>query len=208
MRRWDLPAFAGCLASRTSTLRAASLIHSIVVLAALTACATADKTAVSPSPRIAADKPFVMDGRLSARRSDDAIAAHFTWLHDPPQDELRIMTPLGQEVAELRGDTRVGRVTMRTSDGRSGEAPDWSSMTEQALGYRLPVDELAAWVAGAPYGTDSHTVEYDSAGRPLVLRQQGWEVIYAYPDERASRPSGVRVIYPDLEVRIVIDSWE
>ena len=28
-------------------------------------------------------------------------------------------------------------------------------------------------------------LERDAAGRPLVLRQQGWEIVYAYADDAA-----------------------
>jgi outer membrane lipoprotein LolB len=186
--------------------RVARQLFGAALAAALCACATPERIAVPPA-RIAADEPFVVDGRLSARRGAEAITANFTWRHDAPRDELTITTPLGQEVAELHGDKGAGRVQVRTADGRTGEAPDWSTMTEQALGYRLPVDDLAAWVRGAPHGAGPHSVEYDAQGRPLLLRQQGWEILYAYPDDAARRPSRLRVIYPDLEVRIVIDRW-
>jgi outer membrane lipoprotein LolB len=176
-------------------------------VAALAACASTNQGPPLPPARIAADEPFVVDGRLAARRGNDAIAANFRWRHETPRDELSITTPLGQEVAELHGDTRAGRVEVRTADGRVGESPDWSTMTERALGYRLPIDGLAAWVRGAPHGSAPHTVEYDAIGRPLLMRQQGWEILYAYPDDASLRPSRLRVVYPDLEVRIVIDRW-
>src|SRR5205814_288902 len=149
---------------------------------ALGACAGLDQGAPVAPARIAADEPFVVDGRLSARRGSDAVTANFTWRHNTPNDELSITTPLGQEVAELHGDTQAGRVEMRTADGRTGESADWSALTEQALGYRLPIDGLAAWVRGAPRGNAPHTVEYDAQGRPQLLRQQGWEIVYTYPD--------------------------
>jgi hypothetical protein len=47
--------------------------------------------------------------------------------------------------------------------------------------------------------------------RPSVLRQRGWEIVYAYAAESAAqRPSRLVMRYPDaepVEVRIVIDQW-
>jgi hypothetical protein len=55
------------------------------------------------------------------------------------------------------------------------------------------------------------TFERDSLGRPLVLRQQGWEIVYAYAsDEAPARPMRLVMRYPDsepIEVRIVVDRF-
>ena len=54
----------------------------------------------------------------------------------------------------------------------------------------------------APY-----TVEADAEGRVKLLRQAGWEIVYDYADASARRPMRYRITYPDLEIRMVIDSW-
>lgn len=172
------------------------------------ACASLSPITPVPPTDVATDEAFAIDGRLSARRGTDGITANFTWRHDAPFDELIVTTPLGQQVAELHGDTRAKRVEVRTADGRTDEAPDWATLTERALGFRLPIDGLAAWVRGtAPPGAPP-TFEYDAAGRVVVLRQQGWEIVYTYPDERTRRPSRLQLTYPELEVRLVIDRWQ
>ena len=175
----------------------------------LSACASlsAPSTSVRPTD-VATDEPFLIDGRLSARRGTDAVTANFTWRHHSPIDELSVTTPLGQEVAELRGNSQAKRVEVRTADGRTDEAPDWPTLTERALGFRLPIDGLAAWVRGTSPASVPATFEYDAAGRARVLRQQGWEIVYGYPDERSRRPSRLRLTYPELEVRLVIDRWQ
>jgi outer membrane lipoprotein LolB len=150
---------------------------------------------------------FAIDGRLSARAADQAVAAHFTWTHDPPRDELAVATPLGQTLAELSGNDVEGRVELRLPDGRRDEARDWTTLTSRALGFPLPVSGLASWVRGIPRAGTPHTVEPDAGGRAVVLRQDGWEIVYSYADATARRPSGLRLSYPDVEVRVVIDAW-
>ena len=61
----------------------------------------------------------------------------------------------------------------------------------------------------APDPRSAADVERDDAGRPLVLRQQGWEIVYAYGDA-SSRPSRLVMRYPGsdpVEVRIVVDTF-
>jgi outer membrane lipoprotein LolB len=186
--------------------RAAS--HAIVAIlgTAVAACATVAPPSDWQAP-IAADAPFGVDGRLSARQGTQAITAHFAWDHAEARDRFVVSTPFGQTLAELDGDASVPRVEVRLSDGRRDEARDWSELTARALGFALPVAWLAAWVRGAPHADAAHTAEVDAAGRASVLRQGGWEIVYAYADDAARRPSRLGVSYPDVAIAIVIDRW-
>ena len=186
-----------------------ALQTALATLATLMLAACASLSPVERAPiAVSNDEPFAIDGRLSARHGADAVTANFAWRHEASLDELIVTTPLGQEVAELHGDARAGRVEVRTAEGLSDEAPDWATLTERALGFRLPIDGLSAWVRGAANVGAPSTFERDAAGRALVLRQQGWEIVYTYPDDAARRPSKLRLTYPELEVRMVIDRWQ
>jgi outer membrane lipoprotein LolB len=72
----------------------------------------------------------------------------------------------------------------------------------------LPVSGLAWWIRGVPHPLAAHTLEVDELGRPSVLRQDGWEIVYAYADDSTRQPSRVRLTWPEVEVRIVIDRWQ
>jgi outer membrane lipoprotein LolB len=170
-------------------------------------CATTGPPVTTFSAPTASDAPFAIDGRLSARHGRDAIAIAFSWTHTPPRDELSVSTPLGQSVAELTGDASLGRVEVRTADGRRDVASDWSTLTERTVGVPLPVEGLAAWAQATPRANAPHSVEADAVGRTGVLRQDGCEIVYAYADDSARRPSGLRVVCHDLEMRVVIDRW-
>jgi outer membrane lipoprotein LolB len=153
------------------------------------------------------DTPFTAEGRLSARHARDAVAVNFAWTHTPPDDNLAVTSPLGQTVAELSGNAAAGRVAVRTADGRHAEAADWTTLTERALGFPLPVSGLSAWIRGAPHPGTPHTTEVDREGRVALLRQDGWEVVYDYADAAARLPRLLRIAYPDFEIRVVVDTW-
>lgn len=167
----------------------------------LAACAEIPPVA-APAPAV--DAPFTIDGRLSARRAGDAVTVNFSWRHAPPRDEFLVTTPLGQAVAEISGDAVAGRYELRTADGRHDDAPDWSALTERALGAPLPIMGLASWIMAAPRAGAPYSVEQDPAGRAAVLRQDGWEIVYTYADTLARTPVRLQLVYPDIEVRIVV----
>ena len=151
---------------------------------------------------------FTADGRLSARHGNDAVSVSFAWKHAPPHDDITLSTPLGQIVAELSGDASAHHARVLLADGRTVEADGFSALTERALGFPLPVTGLAAWIRGGPHEGSPHQVVIGASGRTDTLRQDGWEVIYDYADALAQRPERLRLIYPDVEVRVVIDRLE
>jgi outer membrane lipoprotein LolB len=163
----------------------------------------APPTALAPVP----DEPFAIDGRLSARRGNEAVAVSFAWTHASPRDEIVITTPLGAAVAQLSGDASTRSVEVRGADGRVDVASDWASLTARSVGFPLPVAGLAYWVRGAAREDAPHVAEIDAAGRVGVLRQDGCEVVYAYADNRSRRPAQLRLACHDVELRIVIDRW-
>ena len=146
-----------------------------------------------------------MEGRLSARRGNEAVSVSFAWNHAPPKDEFVITTPLGASVAEMSGDSSTHRVEVRAADGRTDTATDWSALTERVVGFPLPVEGLAYWARGSPRPGSTQTAEVDPAGRLSLLRQDGCEIVYTYADESTPLPTRLRMICNDVELRIVID---
>jgi len=172
------------------------------------ACASVGPTGPAAPDVAAATATFDVDGRLSARRGSEGGAASFSWRHDATRDEVDLATPLGQTLARLRGDARS--VEARWPDGRTLTARDWDELTERVLGVAIPVRGLAAWVRGGAREGSAASVERDAQGRVEVLRQDGWEIVYAYPDDSARRAARLTLRYPGsepTEVRLVLDRW-
>lgn len=152
-----------------------------------------------------ADAPFDVAGRLSAKRGAEALSANFEWVHTPLADAIALATPLGQTLARLEGTGTGASITL--ADGRTAQATTFDLLTEQALGVPLPVSGLAWWLRGAPRPGSDARIERDGAGRAGVVRQDGWEIVYAYADDATPLPRRLMLTYPDVEVRIVIDGW-
>jgi outer membrane lipoprotein LolB len=189
-------------------IRLRALGGALAIVVVLAGCATVAPSAVRSTNETAA--AFEASGRLSAKRGSEGVAAHFTWSHAPSSDRFDVSTPMGQIVARLSGDPSGVRIE------RPGEAPvaypDWGALTREVFGVAIPVDGLASWIQAQPVAGPAFDLERDAAGRPLVLRQQGWEIVYAYADAASSaNPSRLVMRYPDtepIEVRIAVDRWQ
>ena len=176
--------------------------------AMLCACTPAMIGQPPPASAVAARASFELTGRLSARHGDHALAAGFHWTHERERDELDLSSPLGQTIARLSGD--ASGVRLQGSDGRIETASDWTSLTTRALGWPLPVEGLAFWIQGLPREGAPAAVERGSDGLPATLRQDGWNIVYQAFErggDGVPRPQRLTLDYPDVELRIAVDSW-
>jgi outer membrane lipoprotein LolB len=175
----------------------------------ITACTTAPLLRDDGATLDAADRPFQVSGRLSAKRGTAGAAANFEWDHAGNRDRIDLASPFGQVYARIDGTPE--RIVVERPGGATEAYSDWSAMTIALLGAPVPMNDLAFWVRGAARAGTRASVERDAQGRVLVLRQQAWEVVYTYADDAPSaRPVRVVLKYPDVEpveVRVVVDRW-
>jgi len=153
----------------------------------------------------AADAEFELSGRIAVRYRDDAGSGNIAWRHGARSDELLLTTPLGQGMARIvrNGD----EVTLTTQDGREFRAADAESLTDQVLGFRLPLVGLADWVRGRAAPAPGPSRERrDAAGRLAELEQSGWTVQYL--EYAGALPSRLALTYPGLELRLAISEWK
>lgn len=187
----------------------AALVAVAMAATLFAACATVGPAPSTIDVPLVATERFDIAGRLSARRGSEGATAHFTWRHRPDGDVIDVATPTGQTLARMTGDAAGVRVE------RPGQPPlasaNWDVLTRDVLGVPVPVEGLATWVTGAPRAGVPFGLERDVAGRPSVLRQSGWEIVYAYADGAPpAQPTRLVMRYPDteiIEVRIVVDRW-
>jgi outer membrane lipoprotein LolB len=131
---------------------------------------------------------FDLAGRLAARYGEQSFTGNIAWRHAEDFDEMLISTPLGQGVARI---VREGeQVTLSTAEPRAYHGADVESLTAQVLGFRLPLAGLADWVRG----------------RPSALEQRGWKL--EVQEYAGDLPSRLRLLYPGIELRLIISRWK
>jgi outer membrane lipoprotein LolB len=166
------------------TARKRAACAALLVLAA--ACAQLET-------RFAGTPDFELSGRLAARHAAESFSGNIAWRHAAEGDEMLISSPLGQGVARI---VRQGEaVVLTTAEPKEYRASDAESLTEQALGYRLPLAGLADWVRGRPSAKLPVTkIEKSPDGKLLSLEQGGWTI--EYQEYQGERPYRMRLAYP------------
>lgn len=174
-------------------------LRAIAVAAALAAAACAELSPRAPGERV----EFEFSARFAARYRDEAASGQLAWRHDAARDEVLISSPFGQGLARVT--RRDALVTLVTADDRRYSAADAETLTEEVLGFRLPLRGLADWVRARPAQGAPASVSYDDAGRLAALEQHGWKV--EYQEYEGARPVRLRLRYPGLELRLAIFAW-
>jgi len=145
---------------------------------------------------------FELSGRVSVRHGKDAASGRIFWRHSDDADELIITSSLGQGIARINRERDQFRLV--TGDRKEYRADNAEELTEQALGWRLPLAGLSDWVqARASPGRPAEMHGEPDMG--LELRQDGWRVVYE--EFRGGKPFRMRLTRDDLQITLVVDQW-
>lgn len=148
---------------------------------------------------------FSLEARFSLRHEEKNHTGRLSWRHVGGKDDLLLSSPFGQGLAEISSDASGVRLT--TSDGKSYAALDAGELTQEVLGFPLPLEQLLDWVRGR--SSNDSADEQDSFGRPLRVRQDGWRVGYEYDSDDPQALPGRLFIEREgvLELRLRIEEW-
>jgi outer membrane lipoprotein LolB len=183
----------------------------IRVLAAALLSVAAGCATLTEAPRRA--EPFEFMGRVLVHSGGAAFSANTRWVHAADSDELWLLTPTGQAVAQMREDATGATVTGADQVVYRGARVE--SLSKRALGWELPLGRMQYWVRGAPApDAPADIKERDVAGKVRVMLQAGWTVSYEYypADKFGGLPRRMEIVGTSQSgvaqtFRLVIDTW-
>jgi outer membrane lipoprotein LolB len=160
--------------------------------------------------RILSAADFNLLGRISIQDQKQSFSGSFRWRHSVIDDEILLFTPLGQAVAEITKDQ--DGVRLITSKLEAFYAEDVESLTEEILGWRLPLNGLQYWIQGIHSPATLAEKDLDNKDQAVAIRQDGWKIHYSsYTSAQLNQPSLPRVLnltYGNLRIRLVVDDWK
>jgi outer membrane lipoprotein LolB len=178
-----------------------------LALLVLGGCASTPVAPLQKRAAEAAQSPFAFNGRVATRHEGERSSAGVRWTHRGGEDEILLLAPLGRTVARIHGD--ANGVELQTSNGYY-TAHDAEALTEQVLGWHLPMAGMRYWVLGLPAPDTPADIERAANGQVSLMHQNGWEIRYLRyaletPD---SLPLRLSLQRNGMEIQLFIDEWE
>ena len=153
---------------------------------------------------------FNILGRIAIQDENQSFSGSFRWQHLAASDEILLFTPLGQAVAEISKDHEGVRLI--TSKLEAFYANDVESLTEEILGWRLPLNGLQFWIQGMHSPANASQKDFDNKNQIIAIRQDGWHIHYqgftAAQPNTAALPRVLNLVYQKLKIRLVVDDWK
>jgi outer membrane lipoprotein LolB len=103
----------------------------------------------------------------------DRLNGRYTWTQRPGRVDVALVGPLGQTAAEISVTPESATLTQANRPPQS--ARDIDGLTQQALGWPLPVAGLRDWLQG--YATDAQGKRFAaSPANSNVFTRDGWRL--------------------------------
>ena len=161
-------------------------------------------------PSSPADRSYT--GRFSATTAlgeqRDSVSGRFNLEIRGQQQVLELSSPLGTTVARIEIEPGGARAT--GAQMQEVREPDADAITEQLLGWPLPVAGLTDWIEGRPTPQRLARVERD-AGRVTLIEQDGWTIRFPEYFDSTVRPRrlvlerAALASVPSVTLRLVLD---
>ena len=190
----------------------------LCLLATLAACSSLPPQAPTTTPAslslhqqhlasLSRIQRFELKGRLGVQAEGKGYSASLIWQHNAEQDDIRIYSPLGGQLARIQ-KTADG-ISLEDAQGQVSVGKDAESLTQALLGWRLPLTGLADWVLGRPVNAAMSSITWDEAGHTLGLNEADWVIAYqqyqASPD--AFLPYKLSLKNARVQLKLIVEKW-
>lgn len=188
-------------------MRRLFLLSAALALAALAGCTSVAR--LPAGTRSYLDE-LTLAGRLSVRYpvqdKTQSVQGKFLWSQRRDGTNIEIYSPLGQTLARIT--IAPGVATLEQSGGVRRQAASADLLTEDALGWPLPVDGMRYWLQGFVRDAGGRLQAAMPQG-PAQLESEGWRL--SYPSWQASGqfavPKRIDAQLGEIVLRFVIDDW-
>lgn len=192
----------------------------IAIVALLQACATAPLVNSTPDhhdnlsqslnqqhlQRISVIQSFSLKGRIGVQTDKQGFSGGLQWLHHQNTDEISLYSPLGGQVSSI--ERTQDKVTLVDAQGNSISAVDAETLTQNILGWQLPLTGLADWSLGRPTGSPIQASTWDEQGRLITLKQDSWDIGYSdYMEfEGYQLPSKIVLKSTKVNIKLIVEN--
>lgn len=155
--------------------------------------------------KLALSPNWAFKGRLAVNDGGNAGNARIEWTQTGTDFSIRLSAPITGQSWQLR---RSGsEFSLEGLEGGPRQGDDAESLLKQATGWRIPVNDMVAWVRGQQAG-DLAQVELAPNGLPANLAESGWSVEYRdWNESDPPLPTKLFARKGQASVRLAIEHW-
>lgn len=188
------------------------------LMAALAACANTPLTPTAPSTaaqklkeqhlqKLASIQKFTLQGRIGVQTNGKGFSGSLQWQHNRINDDISLYSPLGGQVASIKRTPE--QVTLEDSSGKRFSAADAETLTQDILGWKLPLTGLADWSIGQPTSSAVQNSTWDEAGLLTHLDQDGWKIEYQNYEQQGAYmlPGKILLKSDQLNLKLLVEKW-
>lgn len=150
---------------------------------------------------------FTLQGRIGVQTEGKGFSGSLTWQHNISSDDIALYSPLGGQVASIK--KTANNVTLEDAKGNSISAADVETLTQNALGWKLPLTGLADWSLGRPATGEIQASTLDEQGHLNTLKQEGWDIEYQNYTEQNGHflPKKIILRNDKAHLKLLVENW-
>jgi outer membrane lipoprotein LolB len=157
--------------------------------------------------QLASIEQFSMQGRIGVQTNGKGFSGSLQWQHTNTEDNIDLYSPLGSQVASIK--KTPDQVTLTDSSGKRFSAADAETLTQETLGWKLPLTGLSDWSIGRPTQSTIQSSSWNEQGLLTNLDQDGWKIEYDnYAQQGAYMLPGKIFLKSDqLNLKLLVEKW-
>jgi len=168
---------------------------------------TAQKLRARHLEQLAAIEAFSLHGRIGVQTNSKGFSGSLQWQHRSTGDDINLYSPLGSQVVSI---TRTAdQVTLQDSSGKRFSAADAETLTQETLGWKLPLTGLADWSIGRPTQSPVQKSIWNDQGLLISLEQDGWKIEYDNYEQQGdyTLPGKIYLKSEKLNLKLLVETW-
>jgi len=194
-------------------------IFALLTITGMVGCSSLQTWPFLPSPT-QTERSFhdniLIQGRFSVTYEQSnrpqSVQGRFQWQQQGQRIDIDLMSPLGQTMAKLT--ITPNSATIQQTGKEIKVADNVSELTEQTLGWSLPVVGMRDWLQGF-YRNSSNQRQIARPNENDQFDTEGWHIQYVSWQQNSvsDYPKRIDVTRTSpqlhqLSLRIIIDQWE
>lgn len=158
--------------------------------------------------QIAKLNDFSLQGRIGIQTNPKGFSGSLIWQHGNNHDEIALFSPLGSQVASI--NRSPAQITLLDSSGKSYQAADAETLTQEVLGWRLPLKGLSDWTLGRPSASAIEYSAWNAQGQLTQLKQDGWTIEFDnyQPQGGYMLPGKIYLKSTQLNLKLLVEKWQ